>query len=128
MFKRSQFNILEQWLLAARRHIQGTEFIFLGGYPGALSFKDNWTRFKAYIKDALIETVVAKDILMMPTVKKPALLRRVFDMGCMYGAQILSWMDKFAAKFPCAHMLLVDGSGIALETFLSRPAGYWFGL
>lgn len=209
----------------------------------------------------MIETVVSKDILMMTTVKKPALLRRVFDIGCIYASQILSYqkmigqlqdagnittlehylgllgqaglmtgidkyaaqkvrqsasspklmpldsalfsvcvgksfdvvlsdhelwgrvetavgahllntcrdddvevfywregnfevdfvlrqndaiiptevesvsksltlpgMDKFVSKFSCAQMLLVGGSGIPLETFLSKPAGYWFTL
>lgn len=67
------------------------EFVFWGGYPGALPLRDDWQRFKAYVKDSLIETVVAKDILMMTPIKKPALLRRLFDVGCLYSSQILSY-------------------------------------
>ena len=67
------------------------EYVFFGGYPGALPLKDDWNRFRAYVRDSLIETVIAKDILMMATIKKPALLRRLFDLGCLYSSQILSY-------------------------------------
>ncbi|MES2252496.1 MAG: ATP-binding protein [Pseudomonadota bacterium] len=67
------------------------EYIFYGGYPGALPLKDDWNRFKSYVKDSLIETVISKDILMQVNIKKPPLLRRLFEVGCIYSSQILSY-------------------------------------
>jgi predicted AAA+ superfamily ATPase len=38
----------------------------------------------------LVETSIAKDILMMSRVDKPVLLKRLFEIGCRYSSQILS--------------------------------------
>ena len=47
-----------------------------------------WTR---YILDSLVETAIARDILLMTQVNKPDLLRRLFYLGCEYSGQILSY-------------------------------------
>jgi len=39
----------------------------------------------------LIETSISKDILMLTRVDKPALMNRLFEMGCIYSGQILSY-------------------------------------
>jgi predicted AAA+ superfamily ATPase len=39
----------------------------------------------------LIETSISKDILMLTRVDKPALMRRLFEIGCNYSGQILSY-------------------------------------
>eukprot|EP01035_Chromulina_nebulosa_P020365 gene20365-26431_t len=67
------------------------EYIFYGAYPGAIPLKDDWQRFKSYVKDSLIETVISKDILMQTHIKKPPLLRRLFEIGCIYSSQVLSY-------------------------------------
>ena len=41
--------------------------------------------------DSLIETTVSRDILLMTRVDKPALLRRLFELGCTYSSRILSY-------------------------------------
>lgn len=48
-------------------------------------------RRKSCIKDSLIETSISKDILMMTRVDKPALLKRLFELGCLYSGQIHSY-------------------------------------
>ena len=66
------------------------EYIWFGGYPGAAEFiRDEW-RWKEYVRQALIEPSITKDILMMQRVDKPALLQRLFTIGCSYSAQILA--------------------------------------
>jgi Predicted ATPase (AAA+ superfamily) len=52
---------------------------------------DDEERWKSYIKDSLIETSISKDILMLTRVDKPALLKRLFELGCLYSGQILSY-------------------------------------
>jgi predicted AAA+ superfamily ATPase len=67
------------------------EYIYFGGYPGtALLIKDE-QRWRNYIKDSLIETSISKDILMLTRVDKPALLKRLFELGTLYSGQILSY-------------------------------------
>lgn len=66
------------------------QYVFYGGYPGSASLIADETRWKNYIKDALIETSISKDILMLTRVDKPALLKRVFELGSIYSGQIVS--------------------------------------
>lgn len=63
------------------------QFIYYGGYPGAATLIGNEARWAAYVRDALIETTISKDVLLMSPVQKPALLRRVFDLACRYSGQ-----------------------------------------
>ncbi len=67
------------------------QYIYFGGYPGSASLVNDEERWKSYIKDALIETSISKDILMLTRVDKPALLKRLFEIGCLYSGQILSY-------------------------------------
>ena len=48
-------------------------------------------RWRRYILDSLIETTISRDILSLNRVDKPALLRRMFLLGCAYSGQILSY-------------------------------------
>lgn len=66
------------------------EYVWFGGYPGAAGLRDDEVRWKTYVRDALIETSVSRDILMMTRVDKPILLRRLFETGCLYSGQIVS--------------------------------------
>ncbi|MCB1084006.1 MAG: ATP-binding protein, partial [Simkania sp.] len=67
------------------------EFIYFGGYPGCASLISEEARWRNYINDALVETTISRDILLMAQVNKPALLRRLFQLGCEYSGQILSF-------------------------------------
>lgn len=67
------------------------EWIFFGGYPGAAHFRNDVHLWAQYIRDSLIETVLAKDVLQMHTVAKPALLRHLFMFAAAYPAQIVSY-------------------------------------
>jgi predicted AAA+ superfamily ATPase len=67
------------------------KYVYFGGYPGSVSLISDEDRWKNYIKDALIETTISKDILMMTQVDKPALLRQLFEVGSLYSGQILSF-------------------------------------
>ena len=69
---------LEQWL-------------YFGGYPGAAVFKEDESAWKRYIADSLIETVVARDVLQMSKVAKPALLRNLFALAATLPAQEVSY-------------------------------------
>lgn len=68
-------------------------YLYFGGYPGAAPLADekNTTRWINYINDSIIETTISRDILLMSQVNKPALLRRLFQLGCHYSGQILSY-------------------------------------
>ena len=66
------------------------QYIYFGGYPGSAPLIGDENRWKSYVKDALIETSISKDILMLTRVDKPALLKRLFELGSIYSGQIVS--------------------------------------
>lgn len=67
------------------------QYIYFGGYPGAADLISQEERWKSYIQDSLIATSISKDILMLTRVDKPALLKQLFELGCHYSGQILSY-------------------------------------
>ena len=67
------------------------QYVWFGGYPGSAALVEDETRWKAYVQQSLIETSISKDILMLTRVDKPALMKRLFEMGCLYSGQILSY-------------------------------------
>jgi len=66
-------------------------YLFYGGYPGAAPLIVEPGRWARYIKDALIETTISRDVLLLTRVDKPALLRRLFELSCAYSGQVLSY-------------------------------------
>ena len=94
-------------------------YIYYGGYPGSAPLirdRDRWAR---YIVDSLIETTISRDILLMTRVDKPALLRRLFQLGCLYSGQILSYQKMLGQLTDAgntttlAHYLeLLSGAGL----------------
>ena len=66
-------------------------FIVHGGYPGAASLVDDPERWRAYLLDSLVETTLARDVLLLHRIDKPALLRQLFRLGCDYSGQVVSY-------------------------------------
>jgi hypothetical protein len=67
------------------------EYLFFGGYPGAAPLKNDPQRWRRYVLDSLVETSISRDVLLLTRVDKPALLRRLFELGCRYSGQMLSY-------------------------------------
>jgi len=93
-------------------------FIYYGGYPGAAPLIKEPERWVRYIQDSLIETTISRDILLMTRVDKPALLRRLFYLGCEYSGQVLSYqkmlgqLQEAGNTTTLAHYLeLLSGAG-----------------
>jgi predicted AAA+ superfamily ATPase len=85
---------LPHWSLAEMRSAFGwsvDQYVFHGGYPGAAPLIRDNARWARYILDSLVETTISRDVLLLSRVDKPALLRRLFQLGCSYSGQILSY-------------------------------------
>lgn len=105
------------------------QYLFYGGYPGAapLVVRDP-SRWARYIIDSLIETTLARDVLLLSRVDKPAILRRLFQLGCSYSGQVLSFtkmlgqLQDAGNATTLAHYLdLLAGAGMV--TGLQKFAG-----
>jgi len=67
------------------------KYLYFGGYPGSVPLVNEPDRWSRYVRDALIETTISRDILLLSRVDKPALLRRLFELGSRYSGQIISY-------------------------------------
>ncbi|MBS0286135.1 MAG: ATP-binding protein [Proteobacteria bacterium] len=95
------------------------QYIYFGGYPGSADLIRDELRWQDYINQSLIETSISRDILLMTRVDKPALLRRVFELGCFYSSQILSYQkmlgqlsDAGNATTLAHYLTLLSGAGM----------------
>jgi|JI6StandDraft_1071083.scaffolds.fasta_scaffold83420_1 predicted AAA+ superfamily ATPase len=66
-------------------------YIYFGGYPGSALLIQDEDRWSRYIVDSIIETSISRDVMLMTRIHKPALLRRVFELGCHYTGHVLSY-------------------------------------
>ncbi len=85
---------LEHWSFNEMREAFGLnieQYIYFGGYPGAVPLMDDEKRWRKYMRDAIIEPAITKDVLTTKRVLKPALLRQLFVLGCSYSAELLSF-------------------------------------
>lgn len=86
--------ILAHWSFEEMHQAFGWDadtFAWFGGYPGSAELTDDESRWKKYIRDSIIETSISKDILMLSRIDKPALLKNVFELGCLFSGQVLSY-------------------------------------
>jgi predicted AAA+ superfamily ATPase len=104
------------------------QYVFYGGYPGAAPLIIEPKRWARYVVDALIETTISRDVLLLTRVDKPALLRRLFQLACSYSGQMLSYQKMLGQlqdagnTTTLAHYLdLLAGAGMV--TGLQKFAG-----
>ena len=119
---RFEMNYITHWSYAEMQAAFGfemDEYIYYGGYPGSAALIEDRARWAGYIVDSLIETTISRDILLMTRVHKPALLRRLFELGCSYSGQILSYqkmigqLQDVGNTTTLAHYLnLLKGAGL----------------
>ena len=126
---RFELTYISHWSFAEMRSAFGVtaeQFVWFGGYPGAARLTDDEMRWKKYVLDALIEPSISRDILQLTRVDKPALLRRLFELGCLYSGQILAYNKMLGQLLDAgntttlAHYLkLLDSAGLlgGLEKF-----------
>lgn len=67
------------------------KWLYFGGYPGAAVFSDDERQWRQYVADAMVETVLARDVFQLATISKPILMRHLFSLAARFPAQILSY-------------------------------------
>jgi predicted AAA+ superfamily ATPase len=122
---------LPHWSLAEMREAFGfslDDYLVFGGYPGAAPLIRDPERWRRYLLDSLIETSISRDVLLMTRVDKPALLRQLFELGCRYSGQVLSYtkmlgqLQDAGNTTTLAHYItLLEGAGML--TGLTKFAG-----
>ena len=67
------------------------QWIYFGGYPGTAVFASDETEWRQYVTESLVETVLARDVLQLQRIAKPALLRHLFALAASFPAQVFSY-------------------------------------
>lgn len=93
-------------------------YIFFGGYPGAAALIGDEPRWRGYLLDSIIEPTLSRDVLQLARIDKPALLRRLFVLGCNYSGQILSYQKMIG-------QLQDAGNTTTLAHYLNLLGGAW---
>lgn len=109
------------WSFAEMREAFGWDvdrYIYFGGYPGAATLVDDEFRWKSYVLDSIIEPTLSRDVLQLARIDKPALLRRLFVLGCTYSGQILSYQKMIG-------QLQDVGNTTTLAHYLALLGGAW---
>lgn len=94
------------------------QFVYFGGYPGAAALVEDEFRWKSYVLDAIVEPTLSRDVLQLARIDKPALLRRLFVLGCAYSGQILSYQKMIG-------QLQDVGNTTTLAHYLALLGGAW---
>lgn len=85
---------LPHWSYTEMRDAFGfslSEYIYYGGYPGAASLRHDQDRWRDYIRSAIVDATINKDILVDAPIGKPALFRQTFELSAVYSGKILSY-------------------------------------
>ena len=85
---------MEHWSFSEMHTAFGAtvdQYLYYGGYPGAYPLINDKKRWRKYMRDAIIEPAITKDVLTTKRVLKPALLRQLFLLGCSYSGELLSF-------------------------------------
>ncbi|MSU24858.1 MAG: hypothetical protein EXS32_13675 [Opitutus sp.] len=61
------------------------EWIYFGGYPGAVVLADDEAAWRRFVADSLIETLLSRDMLQLQAITKPVLLRLLFALAASCG-------------------------------------------
>jgi uncharacterized protein len=84
----SATSLVEEFGLSAAQAVD--QVVAMGAYPGAQSLRADSLRWSSYVRDAILEPAIGRDLLALATIRRPALLRQVFGTCASSPAQIVS--------------------------------------
>ena len=76
-----------------------------------MRFWDDQERWLAYVRDAINEPAIGRDLLALESVRKPAMLRQVVALACSHPAEIWS-LDKISAASARADVCIAPTVGV----------------
>ncbi len=66
------------------------QFIEFGCYPGSMKFLDDRRRWGDFVRDAIVEPAIGRDLLQLHPLENPALMRQIFGAAVSLPAQLIS--------------------------------------
>ncbi len=93
-----------------------------GTYPAAVALRGEPERLRAYLRDAILEPALGRDLLALETIRRPALLRQIFAVAAGHPAEIVS-LQKLRGELSDSGALATIAHYLALleAAFLVAP-------
>lgn len=95
------------------------DFLLYGGYPGAAALRGDGRRWLRYVRSSIVDPAISNDVLLLGDVRRPELMRRLFEVGAAYSGQEISYrkllgqLDDRGNTATIAHYLhLLKGAGL----------------
>ena len=88
-------DLLEIFAMSEAQAIE--TYVRYGAFPGSLRFINDLPRWRIYLQESIIEPAIGRDLLLLETIRKPALLRQVFAICMGHPAEIVS-LQKMAGS------------------------------
>ena len=67
------------------------QYLFFGGYPGVAEEIGDLETWRTAVQRTIISPGIERDVIALSRVEKPALMRRLMELGAEYSGQILSY-------------------------------------
>lgn len=84
------------------------DFIYYGGYPGAVKYIQKPQQWKQFIERSIISTNLGRDILGLMDIKEPELMKRLYHLGSRASGKILAYEKITASRQGGSKALLSD--------------------
>jgi predicted AAA+ superfamily ATPase len=131
---RFELNYVGHWSYQEMRAAFGVtpeQYAWFGGYPGAAEYitQGDEQRFKDYVSNAIVEASLNNDVMSLTDIRKPVLLKRLFEFATSYSSQILSYnkilgqLNEPGNTSTLSHYLrLLDQAGlvVGLDTYSKK--------
>ncbi len=72
-------------------------YVRYGAFPGGMNLLADLPRWRVYVREAIIDAAVGRDLLMVENIRKPALLRQTFAICINHPAEVVS-LQKIAGS------------------------------
>ena len=99
------------------------EFIYYGGYPGAVQHMQHNETWLSYIGKSVVENNIHRDIMALIEIKRPKLMRQLYEMGALMSGQLLSFAKILKQLQGGDQELLVDYLDILERVWMLK--GLW---
>ncbi len=67
------------------------DYLYFGGYPASAALKDDHDRWLDYMQNSIITPSIARDVIALENVRKPALMEKLFWLGSSFSSQEISY-------------------------------------
>ena len=67
------------------------DYLYFGGYPASAALKDDHDRWLDYMQNSIITPSIARDVITLENVRKPALMEKSFWLGSSFSSQEISY-------------------------------------